>query len=124
MSARFKKWLPFGLCCVPGLVIATVVGASVLLGGATFGVGLGGPRGIGILALAILACPLSMGLMMWRGNRGGSSGTMNSMPCCAPGEGTTATVAQPEADSLSERLARLVVRREALERELAQQGQS
>ena len=124
ISVRSKKWLPIGLCCLPGVALAVIVGVSVLLGGATFGVSLGGPLGVGILALAFLACPLSMGFMMWRGNRSGSSGTMNSMPCCAPGEGATATVTQLEAGSMSERLAQLVARREALERDLAQHVQS
>jgi len=124
MSAKLKKWLPIGLCCLPGIAIAAMVGASVLIGGATFGVGLGGPLGIGIILLALVACPLSMGLMMWRGNRNTSSGTMSSIPCCAPGGGMTAPLTQPEASALSGRLAQLVARREALERVLAQQGQA
>lgn len=124
MSAQLRRWLPIGLCCLPGLAIAAFVGASVLLGGATFGVGLGGPLGFAIIALALLACPLSMGLMMRRSNRSASASTMSSMACCAPDEGIPGMLNQPEASSRSERLAELVARREVLERELAQRSQS
>src|SRR5712692_79329 len=117
MSARLKKWLPIGLCCLPGIAIAAFVGASVLLGGATFGVGLGGPLGVGIIALALLACPLSMGVMTWRNNRNMPEGVTANMACCAPGEQTASTPAQPQATSSPERLAQLVARREVLERE-------
>jgi len=125
ISARLKKWLPIGLCCLPGIAIAAIVGASVLIGGATFGVGLGGPLGVAILALALLACPLSMGFMMWRGNRNMVAGTTHAMtPCCAPDEQTASMLDTLEEGSSPKRLAQLVARREAIERELAQHVQS
>ena len=125
MSSRLKKWLPIGLCCLPGIAIAAMVGASVLLGGATFGVSLGGPLGIGILALAFLACPLSMGFMMWRSNRNMIAGATHAMAaCCAPAEQTASMPDILDVGSSPERLSQLVARREALERELAQHVQS
>ncbi|MEP7198665.1 MAG: hypothetical protein ABI874_02500, partial [Chloroflexota bacterium] len=62
--------------------------------------------------LAMLACPLSMGLMVWRNNRSAPEGMTNSMACCAPDDNI-----QPAPSTA--RLAQLVARREALERELA-----
>src|SRR5438876_2234464 len=108
--SRLKQWLPMALCCVPGLAIAMLVATSVLLGGASIGVGLGGPLQLGLLALALLVCPVGMGLLMWLNLRSAPADTINSMACCAPAEDNT---------SSPERLAQLVARREALERELA-----
>ena len=119
MSARLKKWLPIGLCCVPGIAIAAFVGLSILLGGASVGAGLGGPLRLGVLALALLACSLGMGLMTWLNKRNASGGMTNHMACCAPGEQMASPSIQVEVSSSAERLAQLVARREALEHELA-----
>ena len=119
MSARFKQWLPIGLCCVPGLAIAAFVGVSILLGGASIGAGLGGPLRLGLLALALLACPLGMGVTTWLNKRNAPEGLTNNMACCAPGEQMASTSNQVQALSSAVRLAQLVARRETLERELA-----
>ncbi len=119
MKARLSKWLPIALCCVPGIAIAAIVGIGIVLGGAAFGASpLGsGPLGIGIVALAALACPLSMGLMMMRGMKQKSATGSAQMiaDCCAPGQASVSDDTSLSADSLSA----LRTRREALERELA-----
>jgi hypothetical protein len=117
--------LPIGLCCLPGLAIAAIIGASVLLGGATFGMRLGGPLAVAILALAFLACPLSMGFMTWRRNRNMPAGVNQATAtCCAHGDQTTSMPAILDVGSSPEHLAQLVARREALEHDLVLQGQS
>lgn len=115
MNAKLKKWLPHTLCCLPGVVAVAIVGFGLIAGETVFGVSLGGPLGLGLVALALLACPLSMGLMMWRSQRAapGSSSSLHS--CCAPDE----TLAAFEAALPAERLAALRERREALELQLA-----
>jgi hypothetical protein len=113
MNARLRKWLPIALCCVPGIAIAAIVGIGIAFGGTALGASFGGPLGLGLIALALLACPVSMGLMMIR-QRGSNqdSAPGNSPPlasCCLPGEEVPA-----------DRLAALRARREALESELAE----
>ncbi len=111
MNAKLRKWMPIALCCLPGVAIAAIVG----IGAAVSGASLSGPLGLGLIALAMLACPLSMGLMMMRrgSNQNSTSGSSQMMAdCCAPGE---------QAQTVeSDRLAALRARREALERELAE----
>lgn len=119
MNGKIRRWLPIALCCLPGIVVAASVGIGVALGGATFGVAFGGPLGFGLLALALLACPLSMGLMMMRGasRKAAYSDSTTVADCCAPDE-QNSTIE-------SDRLTRLCARREALEREVAElQAQS
>lgn len=114
MQARLRKWMPMALCCLPGIAVAAAVGIGLTLGGATFGAWLGGPLGVGLIALALLACPISMGLMMRRrlGSQQESTGAASpAIPladCCL-------TVDEVPA----ERVARLRARRKALEREVA-----
>lgn len=120
MNAKLRTWLPIGLCCLPGMAAVAIVGFGLIAGETAFGTSLGGSLGLGLVALAILACPLSMGLMMWR-SRNTAPGRLSSMAsCCAPDE----AAASFGATSPAERLAALHDRREALERELAelQQG--
>jgi hypothetical protein len=125
MFTRLKRWLPIGLCCLPGLAIAAIIGASVLLGGATFGMRLGGPLGVAILALAFLACPLSMGFMTWRSNRNMPAvANQATATCCAHGDQTTSIPDILYVGSSPEHLAQLVDRREALEHDLALRSQS
>ncbi len=71
MKAKLQKWLPIALCCLPGVVVAALVGLSLALGGAAVGASpLGsGPLGLRLIALvtgSAVVCPVSMGLMMWR----------------------------------------------------------
>ncbi len=115
MNAKLRKWMPIALCCLPGVAVAAIVGIGIAFGGAAIGTSLGGPLGLGLLVLATLACPVSMGLMMLR-QRGAdpASATGNSattMDCCLPVPGEEASV---------ERLTALRARREALEHELAE----
>ncbi|MGH2536127.1 MAG: hypothetical protein ACRDHL_01895 [Candidatus Promineifilaceae bacterium] len=74
--------------------------------------------GLGLVALALLAGPFSMGLMMARRtNQRAPSGNSHLMTeCCAPAESDLST----EVDSPVERLAALRKRRTTLERELAE----
>ena len=114
MQAQWKKWMPIALCCLPGIALAAVVGIGLALGGAAFGTWLGGPLGLGLIALAMLACPISMGLTMRRlGSRQKSTDVAsNSIPladCCLPVEEVPAN-----------RVANLRARREALEREVVE----
>jgi len=115
MNTKWRQWLPMALCCLPGILAAALIGVgAVALGGAS----LSGPLGLGLIALAVLACPLSMGLMMWRSTRHHSA-TDSAPPmanCCLPGE----TLEAFESNAPAERLAALRARREALERELAE----
>ncbi|MSP13950.1 MAG: DUF2933 domain-containing protein [Chloroflexi bacterium] len=109
MSVQLKKWLPIGLCCLPGIAAAAILGAGVLLGGATVSASWGGPLRSGILMLALLACPLSMVFMMRRMSHNTPPGAVSSMAtCCAPNDQST----DPG------RLAALQAQREALERQV------
>ena len=66
MPATLRKWLPIVLCCLPGVAIAGLVGIALAVGGTALGAGFGGPLGLAVIGLAVLACPASMGLMMLR----------------------------------------------------------
>lgn len=114
MNTKLRRWLPHVLCCLPGVVAVAIVGVGLLLGETAFA----GPLGFGLIALALLACPMSMGLMMWRGmgRKAASGGSPGMAGCCAPDEALAAFEAETSAD----RLAALRDRREALERELAE----
>lgn len=116
MNAKLRKWLPISLCCLPGVAAIAIVGIGLIVGEATFGTLFAGPLGLSLIALALLACPLSMGLIMWR-SRNATPGSSSEMTnCCAPDE----TLAALEAALPADRLAALRERREALERELAE----
>ena len=115
MKINFRKWIPIALCCLPGVAVAAIVGVGLTAGGAAAGTWLGGPLGLGLIALALLSCPVSMGLMMMR-QRGpmqqsmpGNSATV--MDCCLPTQDEEASTSQ---------LASLRAKRESLEHELAE----
>lgn len=107
------RWLPIALCCVPGVLAAALIGVGIALGGVSFGEFLSGPLGFGLIVLALLTCPLSMGLMMRRASKPNVSSGKSIMmaDCCLPKE----EVSTMENDRLSV----LRKRREALEREVA-----
>lgn len=63
---KSTKWLPIALCCVPGITITAIVGIGFIVGGVAF---INSPLSVGLLILALLACPFSMGLMMFKMNR-------------------------------------------------------
>ena len=111
MNTKVRRWLPLALCCLPGVAIVAVVGIGTAVSGAS----LSGPVGLGLIVLAMLACPVSMGLMLMRrgSNQKSASNSSHTMAdCCAPGE----QVATMESD----RLTALRARRETLEREVAE----
>ena len=95
MPATLRKWLLIALCCLPGIAIAGLVGIGLAAGGAALGAGFGGPLGLALIGLAVLACPASMGLMMLRQRRsgeksGGAAGApLVTMDCCLPGQTQT-----------------------------------
>lgn len=113
MKTLLKRWWPIALCCLPGVAVAALVGISLAVGGAAFGSVLGGPLGLGLIVLATLACPVSMGLMMMRQRSTIQKSASNSISmmagCCLPDE------AAP-----SDRLAAMRAQRQALEHELAE----
>lgn len=116
MKTGLKKWLPIALCCVPAVAIAAVVGIGIVVGGAAFGASFGGTWSLGLVALALLACPLHMGWMMWRVQRqNGASGRSASAANCCPPAGQRA-MSKLNTDK---RLQVLRRRREALEQEVA-----
>lgn len=117
MNTNLRKWIPIALCCLPGIAIVAILGFGILLGGAAFRTFIGAPLGLGLIALALLACPISMALIMRRQmNRDGAASDSSRMAdCCLPGE----TLAVSGIDSQADRLAILRAQREALERELA-----
>lgn len=106
MSQSIRKWLPFALCCAPG-AIAVLFVAAIAFGGASFGLSLNSPVGIGLLGVAMLACPVSMILMM-RGNMRAPASS-DGMSCCAP---------QVETNPSTSSLADLRAKRTRLEREI------
>lgn len=114
MSEQIKRWIPIALCCVPGVAIAIIVGIGIVFGGAVFS---SSPLGIGLIALAALACPLSMGLMMRGMKQNSATGSARMLAdCCAPNQAAVSVDTDLSADSLST----LRSRREALEREIAE----
>jgi hypothetical protein len=119
MNAKLRRWLPIALCCLPGVMVAAIAGISLAVGGAAFSNAVGGPLGLGLIVLATLACPVSMGLMMWRGSKQSHTHGANNAPvmadCCAPG-----MVAGASETESADRLAALRARREALEHELVE----
>src|SRR4051794_36323902 len=65
MNKDFKRYLPIALCCIPGVVIALfIIGA---------GVSVGGLLKVIPTAVAALACPIGMGLMMYMMHRNEAS---------------------------------------------------
>lgn len=121
MNAKEQKWIPIALCCLPGVAVMGVLGIGLTLGGAAFGAWLGGPLGFGLVALAVLACPVSMALMMRRMSRQNVTDEMAHTPgsamadCCLPAQSQASV-----ADSSVKRLAELKTKREALEREVVE----
>ncbi len=112
MNTKLRQWLPIALCCLPSAALATFIGIGFVIGGAAFGGFLNSPLGLALVSLGMLACPLSMGLMMRRG--------VKSSQQAAPGSSPTMACCPPEEDSTAIRLAELRAEREALEREVAE----
>ncbi len=118
MKTRVRSWLPMLLCLLPVIAVGALVGLSFLTGVAAFQAAVCGPVGLALVALAILACPVGMGLMLWHRHAstpGSSSGSAPTMACCLPGE----EIPPSALSSDNDQLAALRARREALEHELA-----
>lgn len=113
MTRSISRWLPIALCCVPGVMAVILIGGGVAVGGAAFSGFFSEPLGLGLTVLALLACPITMGLIMKQGSKrkevSGKSAIMAD--CCLPGE--------PVSTIGVDRLAALRSQREALEREVA-----
>lgn len=107
MNQYLRRWIPFALCCAPGFVAALLV-AGIAFGGAAFGLSLNSPLGIGLLGVAMLACPVSM-IWMMRGITRAPK-LAETMPCCAP---------QGDAAASANTLTELRALRVHLEREIA-----
>lgn len=114
MNTQSRKWFPIALCCLPRLTLAVIVGIGAMTGSAVIGNLFGGPAGIGLITLALLACPVGMGLMARRQVTQQTTSAEVKPGCCVPEQGTAATA----RDLSSERLAALRKRRETLEREI------
>ena len=108
--SRMKRWLPIALCCLPGVAVAVIVGISAAFSGAL----LNPPLRLGLIALAMLACPLSMGLMMRHASHRDSASNSSRAMADRCTQAEQATMVE------SDRLAALRARREALEREVTQ----
>jgi hypothetical protein len=113
MTRSISRWIPIALCCVPGVIATILIGAGIAVGGAAFSGFFSGPLGLGLTVLVLLACPLTMGLMMKRASKQNVLSRKSAMmtDCCVPGQ----QVSIVEAD----RLASLRRQRESLEREVA-----
>ena len=118
MSSKSRQWLPIALCCLPGVALAGIWGISLIVGGAAVGAFWSGPLGLGMISAAMLACPFSMGLTMWRPRQSRLNSATTSLTqtvvCCLPGE----TLAAFESDNPTQRLTEFRARRVALEHEL------
>ncbi len=75
-----KAYLPLCLCCLPALFLLAVVSLKVLPGPYLPFPALLAPWEASLLFLASLACPLTMGVMMWRMRRGATR--TNTHVCC------------------------------------------
>lgn len=93
MKQTLKRWWPIALCCLPGIALAVAVGVGLSTGGISLG--------WGVRALAILACPIAMGVMMWWMSRDMSHPSNQIIPGAA-----------------AERLAALRAEQQALEAEI------
>lgn len=63
MKQNLKHLASMALCCVPMLAAPLLLGVAGAFGWRT------GSFGVVLTTLAVLACPVSMGLMMWQMSR-------------------------------------------------------
>lgn len=91
MKQNIKHLVSMALCCVPMVVAPLLLGVAGALGWRT------GMLGLVLTALAVLACPVSMGLMMWQMSRHSSDQTHGATPAVAI-EVNAAPPARPEPD--------------------------
>lgn len=114
---RSRSWLPIALCCVPGVALVGLLVGGLVLGGTAAGI-LGSPWALGILAVAILACPLAMGwAVLQRARQAPALGAARTaLECCPP----ESLAAPSDMDLAESRLTELRERRRTLEMELDQ----
>ena len=103
MKQDLKHWLPIALCCLPGIALAIVIAVGLSAGGAA----IAGWLGWGVRALAIVACPVAMGSMMWWMGRNMDGQTGKHQP-----------------QSAADQLAALRVQEQVLEAQVAAAGRT
>lgn len=89
MNRDLKHWLSMALCCVPMLAAPLLF---VLAGAMGWRIGV---FGVIVTALAVLACPLGMGLMMWQMARHTHAEAAPTMPRAHSEPQTMAAVPEP-----------------------------
>ena len=116
---RSRSWLPIALCCVPGVALVGLLAGGLILGGTAAGI-LNSPWALGILAVAVLACPLAMGwAVLHRARSVSVSGAARTvLDCCPP----DSLAAPSDTDLLESRLTELRERRRALQMEVEQRA--
>lgn len=90
MNKNLKQLFSMALCCVPMIVAPLLLGVAGALGWRT------GAFGVALTALAVVACPVSMGLMMWQMSRHANAQTHSATPTTRAIK--TATPSTPEPD--------------------------
>jgi hypothetical protein len=90
MKQNIKHLASMALCCLPMIVVPLLLGIAGTLGWRT------GAFGVVLTALAVLACPVSMGLMMWQMSRHSSAQAHGATPTTRAVR--MATPATPEPD--------------------------
>ena len=95
MKQNIKHLASMALCCVPMIVAPLLLGIVGALGWRT------GAFGVVLTALAMLACPVSMGLMMWQMSRHSSNQTHGATPTTKAVKPTTPAIPEPDVASLN-----------------------
>lgn len=103
MACQMKRWLPIGICCLPGFAAALVAAGIITVKGMQ-------SMDINTLFLLVmgLACPIGMGLMMWLMNK-----NMSHQPEQSSSD-------KQKRISAADRLVALHEERRALESEIAE----
>lgn len=92
MKQNLKHLASMALCCVPMLVAPLLLGVAGVLGWRT------GVFGVVLTTMAVLACPVSMGLMMWQMTRHSPSASVVESPATgAKAIHPMAPIASPES---------------------------
>lgn len=95
MKQNIKHLASMALCCVPMIVAPLLFGVAGALGWRT------GALSVILTALAVLACPVSMGLMMWQMSRHSSNQTYGTTPTTRAVKTITPAPSESDAASLN-----------------------